>query len=123
MQYMLLIYTTEDAYSGWSEEQMKEIIGRYEEFAAEQTAAGRYVDALRLDTSKKVRTVRIREGGGTGATDGPFAETKELLAGYFVLECSSRDEAVEQAKKIPGAEHGTVEVRGVIDLPALLGRA
>ena len=123
MQYMLLIYTSEDASSGWSEEQVKEIIGRYEEFAAEQKAAGRYVDALRLDTSETVRTVRIREGGGTATTDGPFVETKELLAGYFVLECASRDEAVEQAKKIPGAEHGTVEVRGVIDLPALLGRA
>jgi len=129
MQYMLLIYTPPDAYGDYSEEEWAALVRRYEAYMAEQKEAGRYVDALRLDHREEARTVRIaREGGaaatgGATATDGPFVETKEMLAGYFLLECASRDEAVEQAKKIPGAEVGTVEVRGVIDLRALFANA
>lgn len=123
MQYMLLIYTPPDAYGEYSEDEFGELVRRYEAFMAEQKEAGRYVDSLRLDHRGPARTVRIAREGGSTATDGPFVETKEMLAGYFLLECASKDEAVEQAKKIPGAEVGTVEVRGVIDLRALFANA
>ena len=85
---------------------------RYAAFAEEARRAGKLTDGAELAPTSAATTVRIRDGE-TLVTDGPFAETKEALGGYFVLDCESLDEAVAVAAKIPGAEHGAVEVRPV----------
>jgi len=123
VQYMLLIYTPEDDHGQTTEAEAAALVDRYRDVMRDQKARGKFVDALRLNDRKPPTTVRIERGGGTQLTDGPFVETKEILAGFIMLECATREEAVAEAAKIPGAEVGTVEVRGVVDLPALLGRA
>jgi hypothetical protein len=109
MQYMLLIYGSEN---GAPEGDQGEILRRYGEFTQEVRDNGKLVTADRLRPTADATTVRIR-GGETLVTDGPFAETKEQLGGYYVLDCENIDEALEYAAKIPAAEHGSIEVRPV----------
>jgi hypothetical protein len=109
MQYMLLIYASEN---GAAEGDEGEMMRRYGAFTDEVREGGRLVTADRLQPTSAATTVRIREGE-TLVTDGPFAETKEQLGGYYVLECESIDEALAYAAKIPAAEHGSIEVRPV----------
>ena len=111
MQYMLLIYSQE----GGADD--PEVMKRYGAFTEEVREAGKMVAGDRLEPSTAATTVRIRNGE-TLTTDGPFAETKELLGGYYILECESLDEALAYAEKIPAAEHGSVEVRPVAAVPA-----
>ncbi len=111
MQYMLLIYSQEGGPDD------PEVLKRYGAFTQEVRDAGKLVAGDRLEPSTAATTVRIRNGE-TLTTDGPFAETKELLGGYYILECESLDEALAYAEKIPTAEHGAVEVRPVAAVPA-----
>jgi len=111
MQYMLLIYSPEGGPDD------PEVLKRYGAFTQEVRDAGKLVAGDRLEPSTAATTVRIRNGE-TLTTDGPFAETKELLGGYYILECESLDEALAYAEKIPAAEHGAVEVRPVAAVPA-----
>ena len=108
MQYMLLIYSNENGASDGDED----IIKRYGDFTQEVRDGGKLVTADRLQPVSAATTVRIRNGE-TLVTDGPFAETKEQLGGYYVLECENIDEALQYAAKIPAAEHGSIEVRPV----------
>ncbi len=103
---MALIYTNE---AGGSDEAVLE---RYMAFAQEARAAGVNLGGNELAPVASATTVRVR-AGETLVTDGPYAEAKEHLGGYFLLECASLDEAVDWAAKIPGAANGTVEVRPV----------
>ncbi len=82
-------------------------------FADDAREAGVLVDGAELAADDDATTVRVRDGE-TLVTDGPFAESKEALGGYFLLECGSFDEALDWAARIPGAEHGAVEVRPVL---------
>ena len=109
MQYMLLIYGNEN---GAAEGDEGEILRRYGEFTQGVRDSGKLVSADRLRPVTDATTVRIRNGE-TLVTDGPFAETKEQLGGYYVLECENIDEALEYAAKIPAAENGSIEVRPV----------
>ena len=109
MQYMLLIYSDEGA-EGEGDDQ--DVLRRYGAFTEEIRENGKLVTADRLRPSSDATTVRIR-GGETLVTDGPFAETKEQLGGYYVLECENIDEALAYAAKIPAAEQGSIEVRPV----------
>jgi hypothetical protein len=86
----------------------------YTAFQDELEARGRFVSRERLRPTTASTTVRRRDGGLVVA-DGPFAETKEQIAGFFVVECESLDEAIEMAAKLPAVDHGTVEVRPVWD--------
>jgi len=109
MQYMALIYSTpgtEATYEG-------DIMADYGQFNQEAIAAGVYKAGDALMPVTTASSVRVR-GGNVAITDGPFAETKEVLGGYYLLECENLDEALKWAAKIPNATFGTVEVRPVM---------
>jgi len=112
MQYMALIYADEDSWSGLSDEQRTQVVGQYQELAEDARAAGVMVGGDELGPTRDATTVRVREGQ-TLVVDGPYAEAKEALGGYFLFECRSIDEAVDWAARIPAAERGAVEVRPV----------
>ena len=90
---------------------------RYRDFAAIEGQAGTLRGGEMLDHPSSATTVRVRDGE-TLLTDGPFAETKEQLNGYFILECPNLDAALALAARIPGASHGAVEVRPLLDMDA-----
>jgi hypothetical protein len=115
MQYMLLIYGDEAAGAQMTEEEGAKLGQAYGEYSKWLADKGwmRAGDALH-DTSHAT-TVRVR-GGETVTTDGPFAETKEQLGGYYVLECENIDEALAYAAQIPAAEQGSIEVRPVWEM-------
>jgi hypothetical protein len=108
MQYLLLIYDNEKR---WTEGYGKAELEEYRTFGKDHSTAIKGGNALQ-PTSSAV-TVRVRDGERL-TTDGPFAETKEQLAGYYLVEASSRDEASAIAAKIPGARYGSVEVRPIM---------
>jgi hypothetical protein len=112
MQVMALIYGDASRWDAFSAEQKKAAYEQYRVFADEAEKAGVMAGGAELASTRDATTVRVRDGE-TLVTDGPYAEVKEALGGYFLLECETMDEAVEYAAKIPGAEHGAVEVRPV----------
>src|SRR6516164_1821939 len=108
MQYLLLIYDNEKRWSGgYDPKEMSE----YQAYGKEFAGAIRGGNAL-LPTAK-AKTVRVRNGNRS-VTDGPFAETKEQLAGFYLMEAASEDEALLMAEKIPGAKYGSIEVRPIM---------
>jgi hypothetical protein len=110
MQYLLLIYENEKRYTtGYPENEMKE----YGAFGEEFKAAIQGGNALQ--PTSKATTVRVREGKRL-TTDGPFAETKEQLGGYYLVEAPHLDRAIEMAAKIPGARTGSIEVRPIMKI-------
>ena len=113
MQYMLLIYGP-DQTTPPPPEVMQAEIEAYNAFTAEVNERKLLVSAEALHPTHTATTVRVRDGK-TLTTDGPFAETKEVLGGYYLLNCKDLDEALEMAAKIPGAKHGSIEVRPIID--------
>ena len=117
MQYLALIYTDETRWDAFSAEEKEAAYERYRAFADDARAAGVLAGGDELGPTRDATTVRVR-GAETLVTDGPYAEVKEALGGYFVLECPSLDDALEWAARIPGAEHGAVEVRPVYVDPA-----
>ncbi len=110
MQYLAMIYGEEGRWEALSEDERSAVYARYTAFAAEAGEAGVLVDGAELAATTTATTVRVRDGE-TLVTDGPFVEAKEAIGGYFLLECPSIDDAVEWAAKIPGADHGAIEVR------------
>jgi hypothetical protein len=111
MQYLLLIYTDEIADSAASAEEQEAVMAGYNAFGHE--AAKKIVHGDALMPTSTATTVRVREEQ-TLITDGPFAETKEQLGGYYVVNCANLDEAIALAAKIPGAKWGSIEVRPVM---------
>ena len=112
MQYMALIYGDQNRWASFSDEERTAAYALYRAFGEEAAAAGVLVGGSELAPTTDATTVRVR-ADETLVTDGPYAEVKEALGGYYVLECASMDEAVDWAARIPGAEHGAVEVRPV----------
>ena len=115
MKYMLLIYMDEQAMED-AERQ-----GCYEEstqFTHQLKAQGQYLGASPLQPVSTATSVRVRDGKRL-VTDGPFAETREQLGGYFLVEAKDLDAAIGIAGRIPGARYGTIEIRPVIELPGL----
>jgi hypothetical protein len=110
MKYVLLIYTDEKVEAAMSEAEQKESYDAYFAFTNDTRARSQYVSGEALHPINTATTVRVR-GGKTLTTDGPFAETREQLGGYYVLECKDLDDAIEAAAKIPGAKHGSIEIR------------
>jgi len=109
VQYMLLIYSDENGDAVADE---ADVLRRYRAFTDEVRGNGKLVSADRLQPTSTATSVRIRNGE-TLVTDGPFAETKEQLGGFYILECENIDEALAYAAKIPTAEQGSIEVRPV----------
>lgn len=115
MQYILLIYGDEAAGASMSPEEGAKLMQEYTDYSQWLVDKGwmRGGDALR-DT-EHATTVRVRKGE-TVTTDGPFAETKEQLGGYYVIDCENLDQAIEAASKIPTAVHGSIEVRPIAEM-------
>ncbi|MEJ7566925.1 MAG: YciI family protein [Gaiellaceae bacterium] len=110
MQYLAMIYGDAGRWEALSDEERTATYARYTAFAEEAGAAGVLVDGAELKATASATTVRVRDGE-TLVTDGPFVEAKEALGGYFLLERASIDDAVDWAARIPGADHGAIEVR------------
>ena len=121
MKYLILIYSNPESRALWdtfSPEQRAQGLGAYEALNAELAESGEMIVSEALDDAAKARRVHVTEGA-TLTTDGPFAEVKELLVGFYLVECADMDRAVEIAAKVPEAFMGLVEVRPVTDLAAL----
>jgi hypothetical protein len=116
MQYLLTIYGSEANGARLSPQEMQAMTGKYMAVTQEMKDKKVYVGGNALQPSATATSVRVRDGQ-TLTTDGPFAETKEQLAGYYLLDCRNLDEAIEYAAKIPGASVGTIEVRPIRVIP------
>jgi hypothetical protein len=117
VKFLALIYSDEGVWESFSPPEREAAYEQYRAFADDARDAGVLVGGDELGSSRDATTVRVR-GDETLVTDGPYAEVKEALGGYFLLECESMDEALEWAARIPGAGHGAVEVRPVHVDPA-----
>lgn len=119
MQYMLLIYLEEDALNE------QERAACYEEsagYARQLHTRGKYIAAAPLHPTSTATSLRTRDGRQV-VTDGPFAETREQLGGYFLVEAANLDEAIEIAGQIPAGRWGTVEIRPVMETSGLPAKA
>ena len=112
MQYLLLIYDNEKVWADMSEAETKKYMGEYYAFTEELKKAGKLVAGDALQPTHTATTVRVREGKRL-TTDGPFAETKEQLGGYYLIEAKDLDDAMQWAAKIPSARIGSIEVRPI----------
>ena len=110
MQYLLLIYDDEQVWGAMSPEQREAVYAEYKALAQELEAAGELRGGDELQPTSTATSVRVR-GGGPLVTDGPFAETREQLGGYFLVEVPDLDRALAIAARIPSARWGTIEVR------------
>jgi hypothetical protein len=117
MKYLLTIYGDESGWNDVSPEQAQEIMAAYGAFGQAAQEAGVLLGGEGLQPSSTATTVRVRNGE-TLTTDGPFAETREQLGGYYLLECKDLDDAIGWASRIPGAQAGSIEVRPVMDYEA-----
>jgi hypothetical protein len=115
MKYMLLIYHDEQALS---ETERQQCYAESTQLAQQIHSSGQYLAANPLHPTSMATSVRVRNGKRL-VTDGPFAETREQLGGYFLIEANNLDEAIAIAGRIPMARKGTVEVRPVIDIQGL----
>jgi hypothetical protein len=118
MKYMLLIYSEEK--EGLSESEREDCYKESTQLAQDLHARGQFLSASPLHPTSMATTVRVRDGKRL-VTDGPFAETREQLGGYFLVDAKDLDEALAIAARIPVARRGTVEVRPVIEIPGLPG--
>ncbi len=112
MRYLMLIYTSETEDAKRTPEDQEAYVGAYYAFTNNAQEAGLMQGGEALHPTTAATTVRVRNGQTT-TTDGPFAETKEQLGGYYMLDCENLDQAIEWAAKIPGAAHGSIEIRPV----------
>jgi hypothetical protein len=118
VKYLILIYSnpaSREIWEGFSDDQRAEGFRYYAALTEELAASGELIVTEALADASLTRRVSVRDGRRV-ASDGPFAEAKELLAGFFLLECDSMDRAVEIAARVPEAELGLVEVRPVLEL-------
>jgi hypothetical protein len=112
MRYILLIYTDEVEDAKRTEAEGEANMAAYYAFTSEVQERGVYKGGDALHPTSAATSVRVRDGK-TMVTDGPFAETKEQLGGFYMLDCKDLDEAIELAAKIPGAKDGSIEIRPV----------
>jgi hypothetical protein len=113
MQYLLLIYQAElPAGVQPDQDEMAREFAAYDVFTRETRDRGQFIAGEALEPTPTATSVRVQDGR-TVVTDGPFAETKEALGGFYLLECRDLDEAIEMAAKIPAAKRGTIEVRPI----------
>ena len=113
MQYVALIHADEGAWDALSDDERQQAYAGYMKLSADAREAGVMVGGDELAPTAVATTVRV-EDGQTLVTDGPYAEIKEALGGYYIFDCASFDEAVEWASRIPAAATGAIEVRPVV---------
>jgi hypothetical protein len=115
MRYALLICTDETTLDAISPSESEAVLAEYAAFGQEMTQRGVLKDGLRLRPTTDATTVRVRDGEVL-TSDGPFAETKEQMGGFYLVDCKDLDEAIDVASKIPGARIGSIEVRPVWEM-------
>jgi hypothetical protein len=117
MKFLLTIYNDESGFASATPEQTQQMMAAYGEVGEAMQKAGVILGGEGLQPSSTATTVTVRDGE-TLTTDGPFAETREQLGGYYLLECRDLDEAISWAARIPGSHYGSIEVRPVMDYEA-----
>jgi hypothetical protein len=117
MKYMLLIYDDEKAWASFSETERQGYMGEYMQFTQSIKSSGQHVSSSQLHPTSAATSVRLRDGKRL-VTDGPYAETREQLGGYYLIEAKNLDEAIAIAARIPSARSGTIEVRPLVERPA-----
>lgn len=115
MKYLCLIYLDEQVLAAMPENDMSALNARHLEFNEGLVTSGQFIEAEALQPPGATTCVRVR-GGKTSVTDGPYAETKEMVAGFYFIEARDLNEAIQLAARIPSAPLGTVEVRPCRDL-------
>lgn len=115
MKYMLLIYADENA---WTESERELCYAESVQLTQQLNEKGQYLGASPLHSISMATSVRVRDGKRQ-VTDGPFAETREQLGGYFLVDAKDLDEAIAIAERIPGVQKGTVEIRPILQLSGL----
>ncbi|HYD87603.1 MAG TPA: YciI family protein [Vitreimonas sp.] len=113
MQYMLLIYGDESSWAALTPDQIAQEMGAYMAYTQDLQKAGVYIAGHELQPVATAKTVSV-DAGKQKVVDGPFAETKETLGGYYFIEAETMDDALAWAAKCPGARHGRIEVRPVV---------
>jgi hypothetical protein len=113
MHYLLLIYENEGNWAKRPEAEKSQIFGEYHALTASIKKSGNYKAGEALQPTSTATTVRVRDGKAM-LTDGPFAETREQLGGFYMIEAKDLDEAIALAARIPTAQHGSIEVRPVL---------
>jgi hypothetical protein len=116
MQYLCLIYSDETMWPKMSKQDAESMMAEYMAFTAKVKESGHYLGGNRLQPTHTSTSVRVRNGN-LSATDGPFAETKEQLGGYYLIEAKDLNDAIQVASRIPGARVGTIEVRPIAPVP------
>lgn len=117
MKYLCLIYSDEILWPKLPKAETDAMMSEYMSFSADIQKSGHFVAANRLQPTPAATTIRIRNGK-LSTTDGPFAETKEQLGGYYLVEARDLNEAIQIAARIPGARIGSIEVRPIALTPA-----
>ncbi len=110
MQYMLLIYDSEKVWEKMSDAERGQMFAEYQKFTSDIKASGHHKAGNALQGIRTATTVRVREGK-VATTDGPFAETREQLGGFYLVEAKDLDEAAQLAARIPSARIGSIEIR------------
>ena len=117
MKYLCLIYRNEQNWASADEDTIEAMRGEYNAFTDDIQRSGHFVGGNGLQPTSTATTVRVRNGK-VSTTDGPFAETKEQLGGYYLIEAKDLNDAIQVAARIPGAKSGCVEIRPTIMVPA-----
>jgi hypothetical protein len=115
MRYMMLIYADEQV---WTDDEREQCYGESTQLAQQLQEQGKYLSANPLQSVTTATSVQVRAGRRI-VMDGPFAETREQLGGYFLVEAANLDEAIEVAGRIPAARKGTVEIRPLVEIEGL----
>jgi len=118
MKFLLIVHHNEEAFENMDKETQRQLLAESIELTHQLHAAGQYVHASPLQPEATRTIVRVRDGKPM-VSDGPFMETKEQLAGYFLVDAERQEEAIRIARRVPGARIGTVEVRPVIGISGL----
>jgi hypothetical protein len=113
VKYLLMIYGNQSTWESWSDADYQAVVDGHTALQAELVATGEFIGAEGL-TTEEARSVRVF-GGVPAVTDGPFTEAKEVLAGYYLVECDSVERATEIAARLPEAQYDPIEVRRIMD--------
>jgi hypothetical protein len=117
MKYMLLIHGDEKVWGALSEAERQQVMAEYRQFTEDIRASGHYKAGSQLQPTSSATSVRVRDGKRL-VTDGPFAETREQLGGYYLVEASDLDEAIALAERLPSVRIGTIEIRPLAEMAA-----
>lgn len=115
MKFILLVYSAENV---WNSEELEDARDRSVKVCCDLNDQGKYIHAAPLDSANSATCVSVRDGKQI-VSDGPFAETKEQLVGYFLIDVADLNEAIRVAASVPGSMRGTTEIRPLVELPGL----